>query len=111
MSWDIVNAQAQNSTTSATSIYSPASGEKVTIKHISACNTTANPVKLSIFYDSDGSTYDESTALVYEHELEPYGVFEWCPCFLGMNNASGNIAYSTSVSNAITLTLSGVKES
>lgn len=42
---------------------------KVEVTRIFICNTTGSAVDVSLFHDDDGSTYDQSTALIYQDSL------------------------------------------
>ena len=101
-------AQARENSTNAVSVYSSGSSETVQI-FAKICNTTTSDVALRLFHDNDGTTYDESTALVWDIIIEPGQVFDTDKIF--MNNSSGNFAYRSGTANALTITVYGVVKS
>ena len=101
-------AQARENSTNAVSIYSPGAGETVQA-FIKIANNTAAIAAVRIFHDDDGTTYDETTALAWDIDIDPGQILEIDKIF--MNNSSGNIAYRTSVANALTATVFGVVKS
>lgn len=98
-------AQHRENSTSAVSIYSPATAETVQ-SFLKICNLTDDAVYVSVFHDYDGTTYDESTAIIYNMILYGGQLLEVDHIF--MNGSSENLAYSSSVANAINATLYGV---
>ena len=102
-------AQARNSNTTATSIYSPPAGTTTIIRCIVICNTSAAAADVRIFLDNDGTTYDQNTALVYDAAVPAGGDPVQMDGFYVMDSSSGNLAYRTSVGNALTVTLFGVE--
>ena len=108
MATNLITRQAV-ATTTETSIYSPAASTETEIQQFNICNTTAGAVTVSIFKDNDGTTYDTTTALVYNASI-PGGSFlvldnQRC----NMNNSAGNIAIKASANNSITVTLDGIE--
>lgn len=100
--------QLRPSTTSATSIYSPASGVTAIIKNITVCNTTGIATKFSIFHHNSGTTYDQSTALFYICPIEKNQTVV-LPAFMSMNNPTGNLAVKTDTANALTFSVYGAE--
>lgn len=98
-------AQQRNSTTTATSILANSSG-RWAIKTIKVCNTTTNEALFTMYHDEDGSTYDESTALYWEVPVaaKETVLFDTYMC---TGSQTSNVAYKTSVANALTVTLYG----
>lgn len=98
-------AQARENSTSAVSLYQCNAGETTQIfgKFVNVSSTMA---LLRVFHDQAAAVYDETTALVWDFKLLPGELFELNHVFL--NNPSGNLAYRTSVANAITATIYGV---
>lgn len=92
--------------TAAVSLYTPDSGVFAKVEKVVVVATAAGLA--SIFHDEDGTTYDQSTALMYDrtmaanesliYEIDAY-----------MNNPSGNLAVKTSVASAITFTAYGTE--
>jgi hypothetical protein len=102
--------QARENSTNAVSVYSPGASEEAIIKSIIVANTSGADATVRIFVDDDGTTYDESTAIAWDVTIPADSVwdFETTIC---MNDATGNLAYRSSVSNALTVTVNGVVKS
>ena len=98
-------AQARENSTSAVSIYQSGTAETVQV-FCKFANVTTGAANLRIFHDQNGTTYTQDTAIVYDLKLLPGEIFELDHVFL--NNPSGNLAYRSSVANAITATVYGV---
>ena len=101
-------AQTREAGTSAVSIYSPSSGEEVQI-FLKICNNSGSNCEVCVYHDDDGTTYDESTAIVFGMDLEPGQVLEIDKIF--MSDSDGNLAYKTETGNALTATVYGVVKS
>jgi hypothetical protein len=101
-------AQSRLTNTTATSIYSPSSGETVQI-FIKIVNTTSSAVAVRVFHDADGTTYDQTTALVWDTSIEPGEFLEIDKIF--MSSSSGNLAYRTATGSALTATVYGIVKS
>ena len=99
-------AQARENSTNAVSVYSPGADVTAAIKTIHVCNTTGSVVKLRLFHDDDGTTYDQSTALEYDIMIPANGSYDW-DGFLAMNDQTGNLAYRSDTANALTITVYG----
>lgn len=104
-------AQTRPSGTSAVSVYSPNSGDKAIIKQIIICNTTGSAAAFSIYLDEDGTTYNETTALYFAHNINANDtipiVFAEEEGWLPMNDAAGNLAVQTDTGSALTFTIIG----
>jgi hypothetical protein len=98
-------AQARENSTDAVSIYSPAAGEIVQI-FLKICNQSGAVATVRVFHDDNGTTYDESTAIMYDMTLAAGATLEIDKVF--MNDSIGNLAYRSSVANALTATVYGV---
>ncbi len=88
--------QSKPSATTNTSIYSPGSSTETILSSLIICNTNTADTTIRVFHDNDGTTYDATTALLYD---EPIRGFRSILLRLHgvMDNASGNLAvYSTS---------------
>ena len=72
------------------------------------CNTTANTPSFRIFFDTNGTTYDQTTALWYDVLMTPNGAF-YRDVELYMNDSDGNLAVRTDAANEITFTVWGVE--
>lgn len=101
-------AQSRLPTTSPTSIYQCGVGEQVQL-FIKFANLINAPVKIRVFHDHVGSTYDETTAILWDHQIFPGGTYEMDHVFV--NNPSGNLAYRTDTANGINATVYGVVRS
>lgn len=92
----------------ATSIYSPGAGQTTIVTSVVICNTSGASAKVRLYLDNDGTTYDQSTALMWDAAVaadttvvfEPKGG-------ITMDNSSGNIAGESDVASALTFTASG----
>lgn len=102
--------QSRPSSTTAASVYSPASGVVTQIKTITICNTSGAAAAYSLFHDDNGTTYDETTALYWNISLDADQT-ETIDVNLAMSDSSGNLAVKTSVSNALTFTVYGAEQS
>lgn len=101
-------AQAREASTNAVSVYSPGASTTAIIREIWLANTTANSATFSIFCDDNGTTYDQTTALVYLNTLEGYESRR-IPCYITMNDSTGNLGYQLGTASAITITVFGVE--
>jgi len=95
-------------TTTATSIYSPASGVEAVIKQITVCNTTNSIVKLSLYRDDDGTTYDTTTTVKYDQDVPAKSTELW-DVYYCMNDSTGNFAIEAGASSSLTVTLDGIE--
>jgi hypothetical protein len=100
---------AQETPTSATSLYSPAVNTTTTIRSIVVCNHGNNDTTFSIYLDDDGSTYDTDTALFYKCAIDAKSTvlingIEWT-----MNDYNGNLAGDSGNGNC-TFTIFGKEE-
>ena len=84
--------QARENSTSAVSVYSPAASATAIIKNIMVTNTSAASATVSIFVDDNGTTYDESTAIMWAGVVD-VGKTVTLDSFIAMNDATGNLAY------------------
>ena len=68
MEFEIIRllAQSRPSGTSAVTAYTKVTRRLTTITHILICNTTGSAANASVYYDADGTTYDETTAIVFD---------------------------------------------
>ena len=99
--------QSRPSGTTATSLYSPGAGEEVIIKSIIVTNTSGSSATYRLFVDSNGTTYDETTAIAWDITLGggETDIFEGTIC---MNDSSGNLAVRTDTADALTFTANGL---
>ena len=102
--------QARENSIDAVSVYSPASDVTAIIRTIMLANTSGNPATCRVFIDNDGSTYDETTALAWDIDV-PLDTSLQIDGWFVMDNSLGNLAYSSSVANAITISVYGAEVS
>ena len=100
--------QARENSTDPVSVYSPAASVTAIISTIKICNNTGVARTFSLFLDDDGTTYDESTALYFNSPLTPNQILT-VNDFMAMNNPDGNLAYSVSLANAVTISVFGAE--
>lgn len=102
--------QNRPGSTAAVSIFSPDYRDLYTIENIIVCNTTAGAVTYSIFHDENGTTYDQTTAIVYGASIDANTtvVHEYN---LYMRDPAGNLAVQISSANAVTFTVNGTSGS
>ena len=91
------------------SIYSPGASVSALIKNIVVSNSSGSVVNCRIFHDEDGTTYDETTQVVWDMDI-PAGSPVFIDVFFGMINAAGNLAVRSSVANALTFTVYGSEQ-
>ena len=101
--------QARENSTNAVSVYSPPEKLEATIKSIRVCNTSGAAATVRMFIDHDGTTYDETTAIVWDMVVPIGGAITDTDIHY-MNLAAGNLAYRSSVANALTITVEGEEE-
>lgn len=100
--------QRRDNDTSTHSVYSPGASTTAIIKTITLCNTTNSDALIRIFIDDDGTTYDESTAIVYDVTVDANSFLQ-IDGFYPMNDSGGNLAYQQGTANAITITVFGAE--
>jgi len=99
-------AQLRPGGTSATLLFSPDTSNPYTIDFINICNTSASSADISIYHDVDGTTYDQTTALIYQYTLAANEVLH-LEANISHDLQSGGVAVQTSVASAITFTAYG----
>ena len=92
-------AQARPNTVSAISIYSPT--DQAFIKRIWVANNGAGNSAFRLYVDDDGTTYDETTALIWDHTLTA-NTYMNLEVDIPMSNSSGNIAVRLETATALT---------
>lgn len=101
-------SQSRENSTSAVSIYSPNAGQTVQA-FVKITNVDTVNVECRVFHDNDGTTYDQTTALVYDMRIQPGQILEIDHIL--MDNENGNLAYRSSVANALVATVYGIIKS
>lgn len=109
--WSVLSApfvgqelgQVRENSTSAVSVYAASSLTKIT--SIVLCNQSGASSSFSLYLDSDGTTYDETTQLYDDAPIAANTTVqidvEWWLA------AGGNLAYAAGNANAITITAFG----
>ncbi len=92
----------------AATLYSPGDNTTTIITNIWVCETAGNTPTYRIFVDDNGTTYDQTTALVYDVAMVANGSVR-IPCYIAMNDPAGNLAVRTSAASEITFTAFGVE--
>lgn len=98
-------AQVRENSTNAVSIYSPPTGRTAQL-FLKIANVSGDAAAVRVFHDGDGTTYDQSTAIVYDMLLFPGDLLELDHIFI--KSSIANIAYRSSVANALIVTVYGV---
>ena len=104
-------AQSRPGDTNAVSAYSPGTRISTRISKIFVANTTGTAATFRLFLDVNGTTYDETTALYYDHSVAandtliiPEGGGD---LDIWMVDSSGNLAVRTGTLSALTFTVYG----
>lgn len=90
----------------AVSVYAPATNVETHIQTITIANTTTVNKWFSLWIDDDGSTYDDSTIMFHEVDVEPNTTL-LLEVDIYMNNKLGNLAVQAETVNNLTITLFG----
>jgi hypothetical protein len=98
--------QLRPANTTAASLFSPAAAAPYETAHLCICNTTAHAADASVFHDIDGTTYDETTALLFGKSVDAN---DYIILDVGIADykEAGNIAVKTGTADALTFTLYG----
>ena len=99
-------AQVQLSGTSAISLYTPSVGKKAILTHIWIA-VYDNDNIISLFHDDDGTTYDDTTALIREVKINKEQNVISLPLGEMLVSNGGNIGVQTDKSDDVTFTLYG----
>lgn len=103
--------QVKPPNTAAYSVLRKAAKRKVVLLNIQVVNTTGSAAVYSIYLDKDGTTYNESTALVFNASLaaNTAALHQWTDGLPMDAQTEGNIAVQVGTANAITLTGNGIE--
>lgn len=101
--------QARLSDTNPASVYAPANKITGVVKMIRIVNTTSSAATYRMFHDKNGTTYDETTALEWDKSIAANSS-EQIDCFIAVKS-SGNLAFRSGTSNALTYSVYGVEVS
>ena len=99
-------AQSRDNNVTANTLFTLGADEQL-IGVLKIVNNTNAGATCTVYWDNDGSTYDESTMYEAPFDIPPYGSVTITP--ICMSTQDGTIGYKSSVANAITATLSGAK--
>lgn len=109
-------AQTRPANTTAATAFTAVARTEITL--IVIANTTASAATARLFHDDDGTTYDQTTALLYDVTVPAnsslFITAETLGSGLTVNNskspgvAAGTIGVRTGTNNALTFTLYGV---
>jgi len=109
-SFDIFRVLAQgryNDTATHTIYTKPTPLSKIiTITGIVVCNTTASAINYSIYICTNGTTYDQTTALLYQNPIAANET-QVVDLQVSLDTASGTIGVQNSSANAINFTVIG----
>lgn len=98
--------QLRPADTTAASLYSPAINVTARVELIIVCNQTASSVDYRIFFDDNGTTYDETTALFFDIPL-PANSTDVIEGSYFMADSDGNLGVRTATNDALTFTCFG----
>jgi len=82
------------------------SGEILIVHAVQICNTGSGVILIRLFHDKDGTTYDETTALVWDERVLPGRDYSKLISWAG-KDPSGNFAVRTDTANDATFTYYG----
>ena len=99
--------QLRPANTTAASIYTLPANTRTKVNSIIICNQSGVACTFRVFHDVNGTTYDETSALLYDITLDADTTVSFDPVDLWLENTSGNIAVRTSSNSAITFTMYG----
>ncbi len=94
--------------TTPVQVFSPKVGEQPVVTQMIVTNLTSKTVQFSLFFDPEGSTFDETTALIWLANLDA-GTADFIELNIPMNSSSGNIAVSTNEPDGINFTIFGLE--
>lgn len=102
-------AQMRPANTSTATAYTAKKQTEVT--RFVICNTTASPTTFSLYHDDDGTTYDQTTALVYSASVAA-NTTQFVD-FFGTGSgifvtANGTIGVQSGTASALTFSIYGV---
>jgi hypothetical protein len=95
--------QLRENSTNAVELFGLGISMKQAQVFLKVANVADQSALVRIFHDSNGSTWNESTALFWDLKILPGQVLEANNIFLKDN--TGTIAYRSSVANALTATV------
>jgi len=104
-------AQLRPANTNAVALVSNKIRQKYVVLSLSVVNTTGSAATFSVYHDSNGTTYDQTTAIYYACAIaantttwiEPQSGFALEP------SNTGNLAVQSNTTNALTFTAYGIE--
>lgn len=99
--------QNKPANTTATSLFTPTTNSTSIVRTVLVCNTSAGAVTFRLFIDEDGTTYDETTALMYDYSLAVDTTYAMDTYLVVASG--GNFGIRTGTSNALTFTCYGME--
>ena len=100
-------AQSRPAGTSAVSAYSPPVDRRAVVYKIIIANVTGTAANASVFIDTDGTTYDQTTALLYAYSIAA-NTSESMEFEDGFDiGGDANVAVQTGTGSALTFTVLG----
>lgn len=100
--------QLRPADTTAATLYSPGASTTGIVSSVVITNVGTVSADYRIFVDDDGTTYDETTALVWDVSLPANTSDVWTEK-ITMNDATGNLAVRTNTANVINFTAFGIE--
>lgn len=100
--------QLRPANTSAASLFSPPDARPYVFTKLLVTNTTGTAAAASVFHDTDGTTYDESTALLFGKSVPANDYILLDIADAGDYRVAGNVGVKSGTSNALTFTLYGL---
>lgn len=98
-------AQSRPSDTNAASVLT---GSQWEVDLIIICNVGSDTAGASLYHDADGSTYDESTAILFNATIDAGTVVHYEPEEpIANSNVSGNLAVKSGTASGLTFTVYG----
>lgn len=95
--------QVRENSTNAVAIVAPSASFRQMQVYLKIANVTEDGASVRLFHDNSGSTYDETTAIIWDLEIAPGTMLEVDHIF--MRGSSSRLAYRSSVANALTVTI------
>jgi hypothetical protein len=96
-------------TTTPTSILSPDDNEEIEIIEIVIANTSNQNRWISVYHDADGTTYDDTTAVIHEETINSDSAPEEFPRESIFMCGQGNLAVEAQANTALTVTVYGYR--
>jgi len=102
-------AQLRPSSTTAQSLYTPGEARQFDIDCVIIANVSGTEsVDVSLFHDADGTTFDETTSILWKHTIQPGEVIHYEPLKgISEYRAGSNVGCKVSLSSAATFTVYG----